>query len=91
MLANTDRYYTNGIKLGVGLPFELLQTPATEVLRQIDPHDGEDVHVGLFVGQNLYTLATLKSRPPSRTIGPGPPGCIWAAWRNGRATTGSIP
>ncbi|GAB1392778.1 lipid A deacylase LpxR family protein [Rhodocyclaceae bacterium] len=74
MLANTDRYYTNGIKLGVGLPFELLQTPATEVLRQIDPHDGEDVHVGLFVGQNLYTPRDIEiatAQPHDRP---------WAAW-----------
>lgn len=74
MLSNTDRYYTNGIKLGVGLPFELLQSPAAEVLRQLDPHDGEDVHVGLFLGQNLYTprdIEMTRAQPLDRP---------WAAW-----------
>lgn len=74
MLANTDRYYTNGIKLGVGLPFELLQSPAAEVLRQFDPHNGEDVHVGLFIGHNLYTprdIEVASAQPLDRP---------WAAW-----------
>ncbi len=74
MLARTDRYYTNGIKLGVGLPFELLQTPAANMLRSFDPDNGDDVQVGLFLGQNMYTprditiaAAQLNDRP-------------WAAW-----------
>jgi hypothetical protein len=42
MLARTDRYYTNGIKLGGGVPFDLLQLPATEVLRQLAPEGKRD-------------------------------------------------
>lgn len=74
MLAHTDRYYTNGIKLGVGLPFELLQTPAADVLRGFDPDNGDDVHVGLFLGQNLYTPRDIGIATPQPNDRP------WAAW-----------
>lgn len=74
MLARTDRYYTNGIKLGIGLPFELLQTPAAEVLRSIDPDNGADVHVGLFLGQNMYTPRDITIAAPQPYDRP------WAAW-----------
>lgn len=74
MLARTDRYYTNGIKLGGGAAFDLLQLPAAEVLRQVAPAAGGKVHLGLFVGQNIYTprsiavsQAQIQDRP-------------WAAW-----------
>lgn len=74
MWARTDRYYTNGIKLGVGLPFDLLQVPAAEVLRQFDPHGGEGIHLGLFLGQNMYT-------PRDITVpGAQPLDRPWAAW-----------
>lgn len=74
MLANTDRYYTNGLKLGVGLPFELLQTPAAQLLRSLDPDNGDDVQVGLFLGQNMYTprdITIAAAQPNDRP---------WAAW-----------
>lgn len=74
MLAHTDRYYTNGIKLGVGLPLAPLQTPAAELLRSLDPDDGADIHVGLFAGQNLYTprdISIAAAQPNDRP---------WAAW-----------
>lgn len=74
MLARTDRYYTNGLKLGVGIPFDLLQMPAAEVLRAIDPDGGADIHVGLFVGQNMYTprdITVTAAQPHDRP---------WAAW-----------
>lgn len=74
MWANTDRYYTNGIKFGVGLPFEILQTPAAEVLRSLDPDGGEDVHFGLFLGQNLYTPRDISIATPQPNDRP------WAAW-----------
>jgi hypothetical protein len=74
MLARTDRYYTNGIKLGIGLPFELLQTPAADVLRSIDPDSGADVHVGLFLGQNMYTPRDITIAAPQPFDRP------WAAW-----------
>ncbi|MBI4985919.1 MAG: lipid A deacylase LpxR family protein [Rhodocyclales bacterium] len=73
MLARTDRYYTNGIKVGLGLPLEAVQLPAEWVLDRLAP-DGDDVHLGLFVGQNLYT-------PQSITVGALQPGDRpWAAW-----------
>lgn len=74
MLSRTDQYYSNGIKLGVGLPLDLLQIPAAEVLRAIDPAESEDVHVGLFAGQNLYTpqdITVSAAQPYDRP---------WAAW-----------
>jgi lipid A 3-O-deacylase len=74
MLARTDRYYTNGIKLGIGLPFELLQTPAAKLLRSFDPDNGADIHVGLFLGQNMYTprdITIVATQPNDRP---------WAAW-----------
>jgi len=74
MLANTDRYYTNGLKLGIGLPFELLQTPAAQVLRSFDPDNGDDVQVGLFLGQNIYTPRDITIAAPQPNDRP------WAAW-----------
>ncbi|MBI5107487.1 MAG: lipid A deacylase LpxR family protein [Rhodocyclales bacterium] len=74
MLARTDRYYTNGIKFGGGMGFDLLQLPAAEVLRQLAPEAGGKVHLGLFVGQNLYTprsIAVSRAQPLDRP---------WAAW-----------
>lgn len=74
MLARTDRYYTNGIKLGVGLPFGLLQLPAAEILRELAPADGGAVHLGLFVGQNLYTPKSIGTSTLQALDRP------WAAW-----------
>ena len=74
MLARTDRYYTNGIKFGGGMGFDLLQLPAAEVLRKIAPDAGGKVHLGLFVGQNLYTPRSItfaQAQPHDRP---------WAAW-----------
>lgn len=72
--ARTDRYYTNGFKLGVGVPFDLLQSPAAAVLRGLDPDNGADVQVGLFLGQNMYTprdITIAAAQPNDRP---------WAAW-----------
>jgi lipid A 3-O-deacylase len=74
MLARTDRYYTNGFKLGVGLPFDLLQNPAANVLRSFDPDNGDDIHVGLFLGQNMYTPRDITIATPQPNDRP------WAAW-----------
>jgi lipid A 3-O-deacylase len=74
MLARTDRYYTNGIKFGVGLPFDLLQFPAASMLRSIDPDNGADIHVGLFLGQNIYTPRDITIAAPQPDDRP------WAAW-----------
>lgn len=74
MLSHTDRYYTNGIKLGVGIPFDLLQLPATELLEQLAPAGGGAIHLGLFLGQNVYTPRSIKISAPQPFDRP------WAAW-----------
>ena len=74
MLARTDRYYTNGIKLGGGVPFGLLQLPAVEVLKQLAPEGGSAIHLGLFLGQNLYTPKSITVSQAQAFDRP------WAAW-----------
>jgi hypothetical protein len=74
MLARTDRYYTNGIKFGGGAPFDLLQLPATELLKKLAPENGSAVHLGLFLGQNLYTPKSIRISQPQPLDRP------WAAW-----------
>ena len=74
LLARTDRYYTNGIKFGGGMGFDLLQLPAAEFLRQVAPEAAGKVHLGLFLGQNLYTpraIGVSQAQPLDRP---------WAAW-----------
>ena len=77
MLAGTDHYYTNGIKFGIGVPFETLQQvfriPAKFALDLFtDP--GADFHFGLFAGQNLYTPRNITISAPQPYDRP------WAAW-----------
>jgi hypothetical protein len=72
--AHSDRYYTNGIKFGVGVPFDLLQVPAAEVLRRLDPDGAADVQVGLFLGQNMYTPRDITVAAPQPNDRP------WQAW-----------
>ncbi|TSA00628.1 MAG: lipid A deacylase LpxR family protein [Rhodocyclaceae bacterium] len=74
MLARSDRYYTNGIKLGGGGPFDLLQLPAVELLRQLTPAGSGKIHLGLFAGQNLYTPQLIGISQPQPLDRP------WAAW-----------
>ena len=74
VLARADRYYTNGIKLGGGVPFDLLQFPAAELLRQLAPEGGGKIHLGLFAGQNLYTPQSIRISEPQPLDRP------WAAW-----------
>ncbi len=74
MLARTDRYYTNGIKLGGGVPFEMLQLPATELLRQLSSDGSSAIHLGLFLGQNLYTPKSIRISQAQPFDRP------WAAW-----------
>jgi lipid A 3-O-deacylase len=74
MLARSDRYYTNGIKFGGGMEFDLLQLPAAEVLRQLAPEAKGKIHLGLFLGQNMYTprsITVSRAQPLDRP---------WAAW-----------
>lgn len=75
--SGTDRYYTNGIKIGIGAPLEFLQdfltAPPQWALRHLSRIDG-DVHLGFFAGQNIYTPRSIRvaaSQPFDRP---------WAAW-----------
>ena len=82
MLAHSDRYYTNGIKLGGGLPFrvlrdvvgDVLEGPAAELLDTLGPKAGGDIKVGMFAGQNLYTPKSITIAAPQPNDRP------WAAW-----------
>ena len=76
--SGTDRYYTNGIKIGGGVNADrvierLLQTPARSTLERISDKLGE-VHVGFFLGQNLYTPRRITVAQPQPFDRP------WAAW-----------
>lgn len=76
--SGTDRYYTNGIKLGGGaradrLIERIFQAPAEEVLERISDRPAP-VHVGLFLGQNLYTPRDITRTQPQPLDRP------WAAW-----------
>lgn len=73
---STDRYYTNGIKIGGGVPAErvskLFTLPPNALLDAIS--DGASNHFGLFIGQNLYTPRDITIAAPQPFDRP------WAAW-----------
>jgi lipid A 3-O-deacylase len=78
MLSGTDRYYTNGIKFGGGVRADRLiervfQRPAEQVLKEVSGSLG-DVHVGLFLGQNIYTPRNITLSQPQPFDRP------WSAW-----------
>lgn len=72
----TDQYYTNGIKIGGGVPAEkvagLFTRPPNALLDAIT--DGASNHFGLFFGQNLYTPRDITIAAPQPNDRP------WAAW-----------
>ncbi|MEO7726093.1 MAG: lipid A deacylase LpxR family protein, partial [Burkholderiales bacterium] len=76
MLSHTDRYYTNGIKLGIGVPGDTLE----ELLRGFSTlallpfPKKEELHFGWFIGQNLYTPKKISVAAPQLFDRP------WAAW-----------
>lgn len=76
-LAGTDRYYTNGIKLGITVPAplvqDLLRVPAAALLDQF-ARDPNPPHFGLFLGHSLYTPRTITVAAPQPFDRP------WAAW-----------
>lgn len=75
-LAGTDHHYTNGIKFGIGVPFDALQVfkmPAKFTL-DLFTEPGADYHFGLFAGQNLYTPSNITISSPQPHDRP------WAAW-----------
>ena len=72
----SDKYYTNGIKIGGGIPADkvsgLFTRPPNALLDAIS--DGASNHFGLFIGQNLYTprdISIPTAQPYDRP---------WAAW-----------
>ncbi len=77
MLAHTDRYYTNGIKFGVGVPgdtlAELFCNSAKKVLAPFS-NEEDRLHFGWFIGQNLYTPKVITIAAPQPNDRP------WAAW-----------
>ena len=82
--ARTDRYYTNGLKIGVGAPANTLTEAFKEPTRwlldrfNIDRYlqlkQGEEPHFGVFVGQNMYTPRQISISAPQPLDRP------WAAW-----------
>jgi lipid A 3-O-deacylase len=77
VLAGTDRYYTNGFKLGVGAPFPALrdffEIPAKYSLDIFSDAQASH-HFGLFLGQNIYTPRRISITAPQ------PYDLPWAAW-----------
>jgi hypothetical protein len=75
-LGGTDRYYTNGIKIGGGIPANkvsnLFTRPPNALLDAIT--DGASNNFGLFIGQNLYTPRDITIAAPQPFDRP------WAAW-----------
>lgn len=76
--SGTDRYYTNGLKLGLGGQVPFLREQAEAVLRGVAPakgHQGnDDLAFGLFLGQNMYTPKNIRIAAPQPEDRP------WAAW-----------
>lgn len=72
----TDQYYTNGIKIGGGIPADkvigLFSQPPNALLDFIS--DGGSNHFGLFIGQNIYTPKNISIAAPQPNDRP------WAAW-----------
>lgn len=73
---SSDQYYTNGIKIGGGVPADkvigLFARPPNALLDAIS--DGASNHFGLFIGQNLYTPKDITIAAPQPNDRP------WAAW-----------
>lgn len=73
---SSDQYYTNGIKIGGGIPAgkisKFFTRPPNALLDAIT--DGASNHFGLFIGQNLYTPKDITISAPQPFDRP------WAAW-----------
>ena len=80
--AKSDRYYTNGIKIGFGvsadkIPGRLTATSAVDVFSRLldcDPISSALLNGGLFAGQNMYTprdVSIPAAQPFDRP---------WAGW-----------
>ncbi len=77
MLAHSDRYYTNGIKFGVGVPGDTLQRLlcgfSSFTLAPFTQND-QKLHFGWFVGNSIYTPKIITISTPQPNDRP------WAAW-----------
>ncbi len=73
---SSDQYYTNGFKIGGGIPAgkvsKFFTLPPDTLLNAIT--DGASNHFGLFIGQNLYTPRDITIAAPQPNDRP------WAAW-----------
>lgn len=76
-LAGTDRYYTNGLKVGFGVPIEavkkFLDVPSRWILDRFS-NEKAQLNYGLFLGQSMYTPRSITVREPQPFDRP------WAAW-----------
>ena len=76
--AGTDRYYTNGFKIGGGIKADSMvesvwQKPAEQILRQVSSV-ADNLQFGLFLGQNMYTPRRITQGTPQPLDRP------WAGW-----------
>jgi hypothetical protein len=76
--AGTDRYYTNGIKIGGGMKADpllerILQRPAEKVLNEV-ASIADSAQFGFFVGQHMYTPRRITQGAPQPFDRP------WAGW-----------
>jgi len=83
---SSDQYYTNGIKIGGGIPADkvskLFTRPPNALLDAIT--EGASNHFGLFIGQNMYTprdITVAAAQPNDRP---------WAAWLYAGAVAQSV-
>lgn len=78
MLARTDRYYTNGFKIGgavkLGDIWSPLRIPGNVALGIARPDPGLEVFGGIFLGQNMYTPKNIGESRPQPFDRP------WAGW-----------
>jgi len=77
-LVGTDRYYSNGLKIGFGAPTDAwsasVQKGLDSVLTWLDLKQDGKYKQGFFVGQNIYTprdIRTSEAQPNDRP---------WAGW-----------
>jgi hypothetical protein len=77
-LAGTDRYYSNGLKIGFGAPTDAWSASVRKgldsVLTWLDLKRDEHYELGFFLGQSIYTprdIRTSEAQPNDRP---------WAGW-----------
>ena len=75
-LAGTDRYYSNGLKIGFGAQKEAWPAPVQHWLESVYRYLGPDkkYEQGFFLGQNIYTPRDIKTSEAQPNDRP------WAGW-----------